>query len=307
MAADPPLVSVVLTTFNRSALVLPAIESVLGQTFRDLELIVVDDCSTDDTADVVQRVADPRLRIVRHETNLGLAAARNSGIHAARGRFVCFLDDDDEWRRDKLTAQLAAVEAEEHPEDRVLVYSQARVDDGISSDIRPTRGPRPGEPLAEYLMCGEGLIVPSAVMLTRSAALDALPSIGQRRFEDYSLYLLLEERRFRFVLVQQPLVVWHVDIMRPRLSRVVSLAEATGWLDSWEPRVTPKARRAFLAREIAPFLTGPGARRQMVKTITAAVLSDSISLREGLNSVLKAVLPPSTIVRLRRLLPRSRF
>jgi glycosyltransferase involved in cell wall biosynthesis len=306
MAADPPLVSVVLTTYNRSALVRPAIESVLGQTFGDFELIVVDDRSTDDTADVVGRIADPRLSLLRHEENLGLAAARRSGTERARGRFVCFLDDDDEWRRDKLAAQLAAFDSEADP-DAALVFSQVAVDDGISSDVRPARGPRPGEPVAEYLMCGEGLVVPSTVMLTRATALGALPEPGQRRFEDYSLYLALEERSVRFVLVEQPLVVWHVDITRPRLSREVTFGEAAGWLDSWGDRVTAKARRAFLAREVAPFAPRDGNRIKVVRTIGAAVLSGSTSPREGLKSIGKAFLPASAVARLRRLLPRSRF
>src|SRR5215467_6451105 len=112
MASDPPLVNVVRTTLNRSALVSPAIESVLRQTVGDLELIVVDDCSTDDTRDVVGRIADPRVSLVAHETNIGLAAARSTGVERSRGRFVCFLDDDDEWRPDKLAAQLAAFDAQ---------------------------------------------------------------------------------------------------------------------------------------------------------------------------------------------------
>ncbi len=306
MTADPPLVSVVLTTFNRSALVLPSIHSVLQQTLGDFELIVVDDCSTDDTAEVVGRIRDPRLSLVRHETNLGLAEARNSGIFRARGRYLCFLDDDDEWRADKLAVQVAAFEAAADPAE-VLVYSQAHVDDGVSSDVRPLRGLQPEEPLSEYLMCGEGVIAPSSVMISRTAAADTLFDPGQRRFEDYTLYLRLEQRGFRFHLVEQPLVVWHVDITRPRLSRTVGLREATEWLDSWESRITPRARRAFLAREVAPFLPAKGNRWRILRTICAAVFSRSISLREGLKSLLKALLPPSAVLRLRRLLPRSRF
>jgi glycosyltransferase involved in cell wall biosynthesis len=307
MAADPPLVSVVLTTYNRSELVLPAIDSVLRQTLGDFELIVVDDCSTDDTAEVVGRVDDPRLSLVRHETNLGLAEARNSGISRARGRYLCFLDDDDEWRADKLAVQTAAFDAAPDPAE-LLVYSQARVDDGVSSDVRPRRGVRPGERLSEYLLCGEGIIAPSSVMISRAAAAgEALFDAGQRRFEDYTLYLRLDQRGFRFQLVDKPLVVWHVDITRPRLSRTVGREEATEWLDSWESRITPRARRAFLAREVAPFLPATGNRWWILRTICTAVVSGSISVKEGLKSLFKALLPPSAIVRLRRLLPRSRF
>jgi glycosyltransferase involved in cell wall biosynthesis len=89
-----PRFSVVLNTYNRAAIVPGAIESVLGQSYDDLELLVVDDGSVDDTAAVVQGFDDPRLRYIRRD-NGGLARARNTGIEAARGEYVAVLDDDD--------------------------------------------------------------------------------------------------------------------------------------------------------------------------------------------------------------------
>lgn len=102
-----PEVSVVLTTYNRSALVSRAIESVLNQTFTDFELIVVDDFSTDDTPDVVSVYEDDdRVDYVRHDRNRHLSASRNTGIERASGEFVAFLDDDDEWLPTKLEKQV---------------------------------------------------------------------------------------------------------------------------------------------------------------------------------------------------------
>ena len=86
--------SVVICTYNRAHQVGTAIDSVLAQTFDDYELIVVNDGSTDDTADALGRYEHPHLRVV-NRSNGGLSAARNSGIEAATGRFVAFLDDDD--------------------------------------------------------------------------------------------------------------------------------------------------------------------------------------------------------------------
>jgi glycosyltransferase involved in cell wall biosynthesis len=89
-----PSFSVVLNTYNRAAVVPHALESVLAQTFSDFEVVVVDDGSTDETAETIAEFDDPRVRYVRR-TNGGLAKARNTGIEAARGRFIVFLDDDD--------------------------------------------------------------------------------------------------------------------------------------------------------------------------------------------------------------------
>jgi len=107
-----PTVSVVIPTYNRADVLPRAVDSVLGQTVADLELVVVDDGSTDDTADVLASYDDDRLRYVAHETNRGANVARNTGIEAAEGEYVAFLDSDDEWKPTKLERQLDRLEDE---------------------------------------------------------------------------------------------------------------------------------------------------------------------------------------------------
>jgi glycosyltransferase involved in cell wall biosynthesis len=109
-SARPPRVSVVLPTYNRAATLRRALLSVLGQSERDLELIVVDDGSTDDTAAVLAAIDDPRLQVLT-QGNRGPASARNAGIRAARAALIAFQDSDDEWLPTKLAAQLALLEA----------------------------------------------------------------------------------------------------------------------------------------------------------------------------------------------------
>ena len=108
----PPAVSVIIPTHNRAGGMLQrAVASVLDQTVRDLELLVVDDASTDGTQEYLGAVTDPRVRSVRHSTAKGGCAARNTGVAEARGRYVAFLDDDDIWLPGKLEAQLGSLEA----------------------------------------------------------------------------------------------------------------------------------------------------------------------------------------------------
>ena len=106
-----PLVTVIIPTYRRATLLARAIEHVRRQTYRNLEIIVVDDGSPDSTGDVVRTNAaqDSRIRYVRHERNKGLPAARNTGIRAATGEYIAFIDDDDEWRADKIERQLRAM------------------------------------------------------------------------------------------------------------------------------------------------------------------------------------------------------
>ncbi|MEM3486632.1 MAG: glycosyltransferase [Candidatus Methanomethyliaceae archaeon] len=107
-----PLVSVVIPTRNRSHLLREALQSVFKQTFQDIEIIVVDDASTDDTQSVVQELSnDERVRYIKHCARRGGAIARNTGIHLSRGRYIALLDDDDIWLiSDKLEKQIAVFE-----------------------------------------------------------------------------------------------------------------------------------------------------------------------------------------------------
>ena len=100
------MISVIIPTYNRARSLQRAAQSVLEQTFRDIELLIVDDGSNDDTAQVVEALSDSRVRYLRQKENRGACAARNAGIRAARGEYIAFQDSDDIWHPEKLAAQL---------------------------------------------------------------------------------------------------------------------------------------------------------------------------------------------------------
>ena len=99
-------VSVIVTTYNRSKLLLETIRSIINQTFSNIELIIVDDGSTDDTEEVIKSVSDPRIEYIKIKNWGGPARPRNIGIKKAKGKFLAFCDDDDLWMTDKLETQL---------------------------------------------------------------------------------------------------------------------------------------------------------------------------------------------------------
>ena len=103
-----PRVSVIIPSFNRGHCIAGSVESVLAQSFQDLEVIVVDDGSTDDTQKVLARFGS-RIRVIRQD-NGGVSAARNAGIRVARARWIAFQDSDDTWRPEKLQAQIECLE-----------------------------------------------------------------------------------------------------------------------------------------------------------------------------------------------------
>lgn len=99
-------VSVVMPCYNASDYIEEAINSVLNQTYPDVELIIVDDCSTDDSVDKVKGFGDKRIRLIENAQNSGAAVSRNKAIEAATGRWIAFLDADDVWDNSKLEKQL---------------------------------------------------------------------------------------------------------------------------------------------------------------------------------------------------------
>jgi glycosyltransferase involved in cell wall biosynthesis len=105
-------VSVVLPTFNRAGTLLRSARSVLNQSHRDLELIIVDDGSTDETHDIVDAISDSRLRYIKFDRNCGQSVARNAGIAASRADLIAFQDSDDVWLPRKLERQLSVLFAE---------------------------------------------------------------------------------------------------------------------------------------------------------------------------------------------------
>lgn len=104
------LVSIIMPSYNTAAYIKRSIESVIAQTYTDWELIIVDDCSADNTDEVVSQFRDERIRYLKNEKNSGAALSRNRALREARGRWIAFLDSDDIWMPQKLEKQIAFME-----------------------------------------------------------------------------------------------------------------------------------------------------------------------------------------------------
>lgn len=228
VATDRPVVSVVVPTYNRARVLPRAIECVLGQSCGDLELLIVDDGSTDDTEAAVSGYTDPRVRYLREPINRGTSAARNVGLREARGTFVAFLDSDDEWLPDKLTRQLA-VFASRGPETGLVYTGVERVEsDGQSTIQRPrARGEVYRELLWRNAIHGGG----SNVMMRRNAvASTGFFNETLKAIEDYEYWLRIA-RFFSIEFVDAPLVRYYdrPDAGRRSLALRANL-DARWWL-----------------------------------------------------------------------------
>lgn len=133
-----PFFSVIMPAYNREKFIERSIASVLAQTFTDWELIVVDDCSSDKTPELLAQYTNPRIMAVRNEVNRERSYSRNRGIDLAKGRFICFLDSDDEYKPEHLQTLFEAIEADSEPESKFFFTRCIEVRDGVGEDqFRP--------------------------------------------------------------------------------------------------------------------------------------------------------------------------
>jgi len=230
--AEKPCVSVIIPTYNRAWIVTDAIDSVLSQTYTDFELIVVDDGSTDDTADLLSTYQN-RIIGIRQE-NAGVSAARNRGIRESSGRLIAFLDSDDLWLPKKLERQSAFFK--ENPEAMVCQTEETWIRNG--KQVNPKKRHQKESGIFFERSLGLCLVSPSAVMIRRSF-FDAVGLFDESlpACEDYDLWLRIGYR-YPIHLIDEPLIIkygGHADQLskapgldRFRIRALIKLLESGG-------------------------------------------------------------------------------
>ncbi|OGR69975.1 MAG: hypothetical protein A2089_11520 [Elusimicrobia bacterium GWD2_63_28] len=206
-----PLVSVVMPSYNHASFIGRAVESVLGQTCADLELIVIDNHSTDGTDGVLAAIQDPRLRVIKISNGGIIAASRNLGVKSASGRYIAFIDSDDIWLPEKLERQLEALRA---APGAVLAYCRFRT---LTGDERSA------EALPPLRVCTSGQIfnqiylkhfVACSGVLAEKRALDEAggfsEEVGLVAIEDTDLWLRLSAKGGGVLSSEAPLFLYRV-------------------------------------------------------------------------------------------------
>lgn len=193
-----PCVSVLIPAYNRADYLLEAVDSALNQTFRDLEVVIVDDGSTDNTGQIAQGIQDPRVRYIRQE-NRGVSAALNTAWRAAKGKFLAMLGSDDVWLPNQLEQLVPVLEADAN---LGLVYARAQGMDAKGKPLPQILGAPekfPGRPL-ESILYGDFVCGIAAVF--RRDSLERLGGFNETMTgnEDWDLWIRLAEvSRFAYV------------------------------------------------------------------------------------------------------------
>ena len=225
------LVSVVMPIFNRAHLVPRVVGSILAQTYRNLDVVIVDDCSTDDIEGAIAALGDPRVRLIRRERNGGAAAARNTGVAAARADWIAFHDSDDYCTSDRIDLSVRKLMG--LPQDYIGVYGIALFYTDASEENYGQRATFFRPFLSEHQLSGDlssrtlqGNMMNLPTFLVKKTALQSAGLFDERlqQNEDWDLCLRLTQRgKFGFVpefLILSPIPI-DPTVSAARVSRSV--------------------------------------------------------------------------------------
>ncbi|MGH7773458.1 MAG: glycosyltransferase family 2 protein [Candidatus Binatia bacterium] len=231
-----PLVSVIIPTYNRWPMLCDAIESVLGQSYKDFELIVVDDGSEDGTVEKLVGYSSA-LRVICHPRR-GVAAARNIGVRWSSGRYLAFLDSDDMWKPRKLETQVAFMEA--HLEIQICQTEEIWIRNGVRVNPKKKHRKPSGDILRASL--DRCLVSPSAVMMSRGL-MERLGGFDEAFMvcEDYDLWLR--------IAVDTPVPLIPEPLVLKRGGHGDQLSRSTWGLDRFRAMALQKLLRSGLRGE----------------------------------------------------------
>lgn len=278
--AEVPAVSVVVPAHNRARTLAAAIESIRAQTFGDFEIVVVDDGSTDGTAAVARSIAEhePRLRVLEHPANCGAQAARNTGIRAARGEWVAFLDSDDTYYPESLELRLELARSGGFD----VVHSAADV---VSADGTTARWPIPpfrGDAYKNLLLAPAPMF---QTLLVRREALRGIGPLDEKvpAYQEWDTSIRLAARH-RFGYVVEPTCLY--DRRTPGAISKDGLRGANGYEYVVRKHWREIAREAGLRslgdqlRIVSTLRLRAGDRRGALRCVATAVLVWPFSVRK---------------------------
>ncbi|MGF1478661.1 MAG: glycosyltransferase family 2 protein [Cyanophyceae cyanobacterium] len=203
-----PKVSVIIPAYNTMKYLPETVESVLQQTFTNFEAIVVNDASSDGVEQWVNQLSDPRVKLITHAVNQGLAKTRNTGIKAAQGELLAFLDGDDLWQPTKLAQQVQLLDT--HPEVGLIYTWVAYIDEQGKATGRVFKHEAEGDVWS--VLVQHNIVECGSVPLVRRECLETVgcfdPQLSQfNNGEDWDLWLRIAER-YPFKVVKEPLVYY---------------------------------------------------------------------------------------------------
>lgn len=221
-----PLVSIIMPSYNHREFISIAIESVLNQTVTDLELIIVDDASKDNSRQIIKEYGekDSRIKPLFHEENKGIARTVNDGVERAKGKFIAFIGSDDVWHKDKLEKQVGILEKNEN----LIVWSEGKIIDANGNSNgelftqmhSASKKKKSGNIFEELLQTN--FIFGSSLIFKREIVKDFRFNEALKYLNDYQ-YVVDLARKYNYFFIPEPLVLYRIH------GENITLSDSIGW------------------------------------------------------------------------------
>lgn len=247
-----PLVSAVIPTHKRPQLVQRAVRSALNQSYPNMEVIVVIDGPEPQTAKALEALHGPSLRVIELPQNVGQSEARNAGVRAARGGWIAFLDDDDEWLPEKTDKQIAFLADADSLTNFLVCRSLAA--DTVVTRLWPRDFPHSGETWSEYLACRGCFPVPSTYLVKRQLLIEVPFLKGLSSLEDFDWLLRVNAtNQLTTGWLDETLAISHNDgDHATRTTRKRDWDQFHQWILERRPLLTPRAFSHLLVSHGVP-------------------------------------------------------
>lgn len=286
---EAPFFSIVIPTYNRAHILERAVQSCLNQTYKGFEIIVVDDCSTDNTQKVLKKFRNKQIHYFVQPQNAGPSAARNRGIKEAKGSYIAFLDSDDTFMPGKLQAIYDAIQ-QEPDADKHIWYSQILLYRGENNQqVKPERAIGEHEAVADYFFADDGVISTCTLVIAKKVLEQISFDESLKNLEDPDLCIRLQQADYHFKMLPETLAVWYDDNNSDRIS-YQGLEYKERWFEEHSEMLSKKARYGFLLRHIMPakFWKQPVTS---FRWLFAGLLAGSVTPKRALLLYLRSAVP----------------
>lgn len=298
--SNGPFFSVVIPVFNRCDTITKCIDSVLKQEFKDFEIVVVDDGSSDGTANIVRSIPDARIRLVEQK-NGGASKARNTGIQNSIGKYIAFLDSDDVFLSNHLQQSFDALS----DDGKTCTYAPIIVDRGDDVQlIKPGRSIRENEHISDYLMTDRGFVPTISLVVPNSLANKVLYDESLSKGDDYDFAIRLVANGAVLKMLPMPAAIWDDRWNPNRLSNRKNTEERIEWLNRIRNIVTDKAYYAELGWPVAKYIAEDGNKFLALKYYFKALFKGCFKVKMAIVIFLQIILSKSAYRKMSDLLAK---
>lgn len=248
-----PKISVVMPTYNRGDKIRASVDSVLSQSWPLVELIIIDDASTDDTWAVIEsyKSSHPNIVAVRQATNQGGGKARNTGIDLATGAYVALLDSDDFWSADKLEKQIATLRLSGGGEN-IVIYNRVCMLIGTHERHSPSYAWDASYPIEDYMVPEMQSMQSSGLLFSTSFGQKVRFDDNLRKHQDIDFVMKLDRAGGKFVLCAENTVFYVNTTYSDRVSMNPKPELTLTLLNKWKGAISSRTRGYYIATTVAP-------------------------------------------------------